>query len=80
MGITTSPAAKRFFVHQDLHLSGAERMYALEQWHSGDWDLRMGFDLPKMVPSGYLTVCHGQWPIYRWFTGLPIKNGDFGYD
>ena len=20
------------------------------------------------LPSGYLTVCHGKWPIYRWFT------------
>ena len=21
-----------------------------------------------VLPSGYLTVCHGKWPIYRWFT------------
>ena len=20
------------------------------------------------LPSGYLTVRHGKWPIYRWFT------------
>ena len=20
------------------------------------------------LPSGYLTVCHGKWPIYGWFT------------
>ena len=23
-----------------------------------------------VLPSGYLTVCHGKWPIYRWFTHL----------
>ena len=27
------------------------------------------------IPSGYLTVRHGQWSIE--IDGLPIKNGDF---
>ena len=27
------------------------------------------------IPSGYLTVRHGKWPIE--IDGLPVKNGDF---
>jgi hypothetical protein len=27
-----------------------------------------GWALCFVVPSGYLTVRHGKWPIYRWFT------------
>ena len=29
------------------------------------------------LPSGYDYHSHGKWPIYRWFTSLHIKNGDF---
>ena len=25
-------------------------------------------NLPRLLPSGYLTYSHGKWPIYRWFT------------
>ena len=49
------------------------RSSLVKQHHKKSQDL--GKHVQTMIPSGYLTVCHGiDGPC---IDGLPIKNGDF---